>query len=176
MLRALLRTLPNIVSLSRLALAAAFVVADTPMARALIILGGAATDGLDGWIARRAGAATRSGALIDPLADRIFAIIAVAVLLFDGVISTWEYFVLLSRDIMTMIGFLTARIMPSLRAIPFQARPAGKIVTALQMLSLVAALLWPRGAPWLVGLTGLVSAYAVVDYTLMLHRRRAAGT
>ena len=42
------------------------------------------------------------GALLDPITDRVFALVGVSVFLFEGRIDTWEYFVMISRDIMTV--------------------------------------------------------------------------
>lgn len=174
MLRELLRTLPNVVSLSRLAMAGWFLATDDALTRALLVAAAAASDALDGWIARVAGVTSRAGALIDPLADRTFAILAVSALLFDGVLTTVQYFILLARDIMTMVGFLVARIMPTLRDVPFRARPLGKGVTVLQFFSLFVALARPAWAGPFVYLTGLAALASIVDYTMGLVRARRA--
>src|SRR5262245_10254195 len=101
--RAGLRALPNIISSSRVLLAVAFVIASDSEQRLVLVALAAATDFLDGWLARRANAATRWGALIDPIADRVFALVAVSTFLFTGQLSTVGYFVLISRDLMTAI-------------------------------------------------------------------------
>lgn len=178
MLRELLRALPNVVSLSRLAMAAWFLATDDPLTRALLVAAAAASDALDGWIARAAGVTSRAGALIDPLADRTFAILAVSGLLFDGVLTTLQYFILLARDIMTMVGFLVARIMPTLRDVPFQARPLGKVVTVLQFFSLFVAIARPAWAAPFVYLTGAAALASIVDYTmgLVVARRAVLAT
>lgn len=170
--RAELKHLPNLISLSRLALAVAFVMADSTERVGLIGIA-AATDFFDGWVARRANATSRWGALIDPIADRVFVLVAVGTLVFEGTLSTVGYFVLISRDIMTAIGFLVARIIPWLRPVEFKARMAGKIVTTLQLLTLLTLVLSPRSAWPLVVLVGIASAWAIIDYTLALWRARA---
>lgn len=170
--RAELRILPNVLSASRLLLAAGFVAADTPV-RVGLVGAAAVTDFLDGWIARRVNAATRWGALIDPIADRVFVLVAVATFLFNGTLSTAGYFVLISRDLMTAIGFLVARVITWLRPVQFKARRAGKIVTVLQLLTLFALLLAPEHVTPLLILVGAMSALATVDYTLALWRARA---
>ena len=68
--RAGLRAIPNILSSSRVALAAAFVVLDDVNTRLLLVGLAGLTDVLDGWIARRARVTSKWGALIDPIADR----------------------------------------------------------------------------------------------------------
>jgi len=168
-----LRSLPNLLSTSRLALAAAFVIVDRSDVRIVLVMVALATDYLDGWIARQFGPVTRIGALLDPFTDRVFALVGVSAFLFEGRISTWEYFVMISRDLMTAIGFLVARAMPSLRAVAFQARFPGKLVTVFQLATFIAILINPRAADPMILMVAAVSAWAVVDYTWMLHKARA---
>lgn len=168
-----LRSLPNVISFSRFALAAAFVAWDDATLRAALACAAAASDFLDGWIARRVNAASRWGALVDPIADRVFVLVAVATMLFSGILSTTAYFVLISRDLATAIGFLVARAVPWLRPVEFRARWVGKVATGLQFLVILAALLMPAAVPALVVAVGVASAAAIVDYTLALWRGRA---
>ena len=60
--RATLRALPNIISSSRVLLAAGFVVARDADTRLGLVGLAAVTDFLDGWLARRAQAGRRAGA------------------------------------------------------------------------------------------------------------------
>ncbi|MEX2151826.1 MAG: CDP-alcohol phosphatidyltransferase family protein [Gemmatimonadaceae bacterium] len=168
-----LRSLPNLLSISRLALAAAFVVLERTDVRIVLVMVALATDYLDGWIARQFGPMTRTGLFLDPFADRVFVLVGVSVFLFEGTLSTWEYFVMISRDLMTAIGFLVARTMPSLRAVAFQARFPGKLVTVLQLATFIAILIRPRAAEPMILVVAVVSLWAVVDYTWMLHKARA---
>ena len=168
-----LRSLPNLVSISRLALAAAFVVSPQPDVRIVLVMAAMATDYLDGWIARHLGPMTRTGALLDPFADRVFALVVVSVFLFDGALTTLGYFVMIFRDLMTAIGFLTARIMPSLRGVAFQARLPGKLVTVLQLATFIAVLVRPSSASPMLLVVAVTSLWAVVDYIWFLHKARA---
>jgi len=168
-----LRILPNLISSSRVLLAAGFVAADHADARLGLVGLAAVTDFLDGWLARRANWATRWGALIDPIADRVFALVAVSTFLFLGALSVTGYIVMLSRDVMTAIGFIVARLIPWLRPVEFKARMSGKIVTVLQLLVFAALLKLPRFVTPLLWLVGIMSAYSIVDYTLALWRARA---
>jgi cardiolipin synthase len=171
--RARLRALPNILSSSRVLLAAAFVVFKSADARLGLVGVAGATDFLDGYIARRGKWTSRWGALIDPIADRVFALVAVSAFLFDGALSTAGYFVMISRDLMTAIGFLVARVIPWLKPVEFKARFSGKLVTVLQLIAFVALLQFPNWVTPLLWVVGLVSAYSVVDYTYALWRARA---
>jgi CDP-diacylglycerol--glycerol-3-phosphate 3-phosphatidyltransferase len=173
MTRERLLTLPNAVSMSRLVLAAAFIALRAPSSRFTLLVVASVTDFLDGWLARRRHATTRSGALIDPIADRLFVLTALSTYLVEGAVSLGAYFTLLARDIATLIGFIVARSIPWLRAVEFRARWLGKIVTVLQLVTLVAVLIAPAAVPWLVLVVGAASAASIADYTLTLWRERA---
>ncbi|MDP1859368.1 MAG: CDP-alcohol phosphatidyltransferase family protein [Gemmatimonadaceae bacterium] len=170
--RRTLLLLPSAISLSRLFMAMAFALTIVPGTRLALVVAASLTDYLDGWLARRANLATKWGALIDPIADRIFVFTAVCIFLFEGAITSTQYFVLISRDIMTAIGFLVARAVTWLRPVAFRARLSGKIVTTLQLATLVAILMRPHLADVLITLVGMTSLWAVIDYTLMLWRER----
>jgi CDP-diacylglycerol--glycerol-3-phosphate 3-phosphatidyltransferase/cardiolipin synthase len=168
-------TVPNSISLSRLLLALAFVVINGPWQRVVLIVSAGITDFLDGWLARRANSSTLAGALIDPFADRVFVLAAVSSYLAEGSLSTGQYFIVLSRDIATAVGFVVARFIPGLSASSFKARVLGKTVTALQLLLLFVVLIAPRWVHPLVLIIGALSAVSVVDYTAALERARRAA-
>jgi phosphatidylglycerophosphate synthase len=170
--RSELKLLPNVLSFSRLLLALGFVGAGNEGRIGLIGVA-AATDFLDGWLARRVNAASRWGALIDPIADRVFVLVAVSTFLFSGALSTAGYFVMISRDLMTAVGFLVSRAVSRLRVVEFKARSAGKVVTVLQLLTLLSLLLVPNAVTPLLALVGAASVWAVADYTVALWRLRA---
>lgn len=168
-----LRSLPNLISLSRLVLAAAFIAADGNETRIVIVMVALATDYLDGWLARRSRSMTRAGALLDPFADRVFVLVGVSVFLFEGALSTLGYFIMISRDLMTAVGFLVARAVPSLRPVAFHARFPGKLVTVLQLATFIAILIRPPAARPMIWVVAIASAWAIVDYTWALWRARA---
>jgi phosphatidylglycerophosphate synthase len=170
--RATLRALPNIISSSRVLLAAGFVVAADPNRRLGLVGLAAATDFLDGWIARRGRWTSRWGALVDPFADRVFALVAVSTFLVMGALSIVGFFVMISRDIMTAVGFVVAKIIPWLRPVEFKARASGKIVTVLQLFTFVMLLRVPAWVTPCLWLVGIASAISIVDYTLALWRAR----
>lgn len=168
-------TLPNSISLSRLLLALGFVLIDGRWERTALIVAAATTDFLDGWLARRRNSMTVAGALIDPFADRVFVLAAITAYLIAGWLSTTQFFVFLTRDIATAIGFVVARFIPGLTAASFQARASGKAVTLLQMVLLVVVLQFPALVQPVIIIIGILSAVSVVDYTLALNRARIAG-
>jgi CDP-diacylglycerol--glycerol-3-phosphate 3-phosphatidyltransferase len=162
-----------VLSASRLVLAAGFVAAGATEARVGLIGAAAVTDFLDGWVARRVDATSRWGALLDPIADRVFVLTVVATLVLTGALGTSAYFILLSRDLATAVGFVVARMIPWLRPVQFKARALGKLVTVLQLVTLAAVLAYPAAVPVLLGCVAVVSALAIADYTLALWRARA---
>ena len=163
---------PNVISLSRVALAVAFVLLDHTFARIILIATAALTDFLDGLVARLSDQRSVLGALLDPIADRLFVLAAISAYLFGGKLSTTQYFIFLSRDIATAIGFLVARIIPWLRPVEFQARLLGKAVTVLQLSTLIAVLVKPVATTGLIIAIGVLSAMSIFDYTLALWRAR----
>lgn len=165
-------TIPNLLSCSRLVLAAGFVAAGATEMRVGLIGVAAATDFLDGWLARRVRATSRWGALLDPIADRVFVLTAVGTFLFTGALGTSAYFILIMRDLATAVGFVVARLIPSLRPAEFKARILGKVVTALQLLTLAAVLVVPDAVPILLGGVAVTSALSIGDYTFALWRAR----
>jgi cardiolipin synthase len=170
-----LATVPNLISLSRLGLAAAFVMLKGTNQRLVVIAAAGATDFLDGYLARRGGSTSKWGALIDPIADRFFVFTAVCALLFDGVLGTWQYAILISRDFMTAIGFLTARVIPWLRKVRFRSRMSGKVVTVMQLCTLALVFAMPDYVNIALWLVGFASIYSIGDYTLALWHERAGA-
>lgn len=140
----------------------------------MLICAAAASDFFDGWLARRTNTTTRWGALVDPIADRIFVLVAVVMYVLNGDLSLAASLLLLARDIATALGFFVARAVPGLRGVEFKARFPGKIVTVLQLVTLVALVVGAQPVtPWLIALVGLASAFAIADYTHFLWRARA---
>ena len=169
--RALLASV-NALSLSRIALAAAFPLVNGAAWRVSLVLLAAASDFLDGWIARRSNLTTRWGAIVDPIADRLFVLTAITTHLVEGSLGVAQYYAMLVRDIATAIGFLVARAVPWLRAVELRARWSGKVVTVLQLVVLVALSAAPQLVAPLVLAVLVTSLWAIGDYTRMLWRAR----
>lgn len=167
-----LRRLPNALSLCRVLLAILFIPAGQVVRIVLVCLAGA-TDFLDGWIARQTNTATRWGALLDPIADRLFVVVAIGTYVLNGELSIIEALLLLPRDMATALAFAVARFVPSLRMVEFRARFPGKIVTVLQLVVLILLVTGVRRLTPLIGLVAVVSLFAIVDYAHALWQARA---
>ena len=166
-------TVADLVSLSRLALAGAFVVARGTAARLALIAASGATDYLDGWLARRRGETSAFGAVLDPATDRVFVLVVVATLLTEGTLTLAQTLLLMARDIVTTVGVLIARSVTRLRSLPIEARWSGKVVTALQFVALIGAIADRRAIPWLLGLVAIASVASIADYSAAAWRARA---
>jgi CDP-diacylglycerol---glycerol-3-phosphate 3-phosphatidyltransferase len=80
-----------------------------------------ASDSLDGWLARRDGA-TRSGAFLDPVADKLIVLGGFAVLADRGVFPWWAVLLVVVRE----IGISTYRSVAGRRGVVLPAQRLGK--------------------------------------------------
>ena len=164
----------DFVSLSRVALAGAFVMAGSMPFRLAIVGIAGASDYLDGYLARRDGPG-RYGAVIDPATDRVFVVTVVATLVVEDVMTVAQCLVLMARDLATTVGVAVVRAVPPLRAMRLSARWSGKVVTALQFVTLVGIIVEPSALAWLLPLVAVASAVSIVDYAAAAWRTRAAA-
>jgi CDP-diacylglycerol--glycerol-3-phosphate 3-phosphatidyltransferase len=139
-----LLTPANIVTLGRFALTVpllAMISAEGPSWPAAIgwvVLG--STDGLDGWLARRDGT-TRSGAFLDPLADKFLALGGLCAL------AAQRIFPWLAVGLVTVreVGISAYRAAAGRRGVSLPARRLGKFKTVFQLVA-VGLALWPPTA------------------------------
>jgi CDP-diacylglycerol---glycerol-3-phosphate 3-phosphatidyltransferase len=151
----------DVLSASRIPLAVGFVLVSDPGWRLGIVGAAAATDLLDGPLARRFGSSAL-GTVVDPIADKLFMACAFGVVAFSGELEPYEIAAVLLRDFVAAVAFVSTLLSREPRAIP--ARPGGKAVTVAQVLTLVAFLL---GSPLLRPMawaTGAIAIYAIWDY------------
>ena len=162
-------TVADALSASRVPLAIAFLLVPDNGWRLAILAAAAATDLLDGHIARRFGS-SRLGAFVDPVADKLFMVCAFAVVVVSGRLEPFEIVGVLIRDIVATVAFVITSLSGRPAAIP--ARIGGKAVTVGQVLTLVAFLLdssYLRPMAWATAAVGL---YAIWDYQRVADRER----
>jgi len=151
----------NLVSLSRVPLALAFAVFSGVEVRLVVLAVAAATDLLDGWLARRLGP-SRLGAWMDPVSDKVFMFTAFVVLAMTGALAWIEVGGVLLRDVLAPLGFLASVVARRPVAVP--ARFGGKAVTVGQTLTLLAWLLESSLLRPLAWATAAMALYAIADY------------
>ncbi len=160
--------LPNIISVLRLPIAFAFFAVDSVMVRSVLLSVGALTDALDGWLARRFGLKSESGALLDPLFDKLFVLIIMSSFLAGPYLGWAAFAILVARDAYVGAALIVGKFVGF--SLPAKARLSGKIVTFLQMLTLFALLLAPELIDYAVVAVGVTGGIAIVDYTFVAVR------
>jgi cardiolipin synthase len=99
-------TIPNVLSMLRLALVPAFLVLLVlgEYVGALVVLVVASLSDLaDGYLARRLNQVTRLGQLLDPAADRLYIFAALLGLAAGGLVPWWIVVVIVARDVFLLI-------------------------------------------------------------------------
>jgi cardiolipin synthase len=128
--------LPNLLTLSRLALVP-FIVAAVLAGRHTLALalffGASMSDVFDGAAARRLGLTTQAGAYLDPIADKCLLSGAYIALAAARIVPLWLVVVIFGRDFYILIGAVLMRWLTAARQFP----PSiwGKASTFLQMLT-----------------------------------------
>jgi len=163
-------TTADIVTALRFPLAVLFPLVPSPGWQLAIVATAAASDMADGVLARRIGG-SRAGAVLDPVADKVFMAVAFLTIAHRGLLSWYELLGVLLRDILAVLAFLATLLLRRPVALP--ARAGGKAVTIAQLLTLVAAIAdwtYTRHLAWA---TAAIAVYALWDYGRMAARRSA---
>lgn len=136
--------LPNAITFSRLVLTVAFVVvvswqSVTHYAIGLTLFSiAAASDFLDGWLARKLGLVTPLGKLMDPLVDKILVCSAFVFFSANGLCPVWITALIMGREF----------LVTGLRQVAVEAGEVlaadslGKWKTTFQLTYLIAGLVW----------------------------------
>lgn len=147
--------LPNVLTLTRLLAVPVLMILLLAESRitsfwaAVAFAVAAATDWLDGFLARRWQVVTVIGKFLDPLADKLLVMTALIMLIPLERVPAWAVVIILAREMM-ITGL---RSVASSEGIIIAASPAGKYKTITQMVALVALLLhykyyWFFGLQW----------------------------
>ena len=155
--------LPNALTLSRLAaipvlmvlLIARFQGHDQIAAAVFVVV--SFTDTLDGQIARRRGMVSDLGKFLDPLADKLFVLSALIVLVQEGLVAAWIVVVIFSRELLITI----LRSVGATQGRVISAAPMGKTKTMTQMAAVVLLIL-QRPYPSLVPFAELAVGIAII--------------
>jgi CDP-diacylglycerol--glycerol-3-phosphate 3-phosphatidyltransferase len=155
--------IPNVLTLSRLAAIVPLMVllmvrfpGHDQLAAALFIVF-SLTDTLDGEIARRRGTVSDFGKFLDPLADKLFVLSVLIVLVQEGLVAAWVVVVIFSRELIITL----LRSVAATQGRVISAAPLGKTKTVMQM-SAVALLILQRPYPVVVPLADLAVGFAII--------------
>lgn len=136
-----MRRLPNALALARAVAVIPVVLLISEPAHAwwaLAVFSAAAlTDALDGPLARRLGAVTPLGAFLDPLADKILVLGALAALLAQGRVEAALVVIIFSRELLAV----TLRSAGIVRGVALEVTAYGKVKTVAQAIAVAALLL-----------------------------------
>lgn len=155
-------TTANFLSLVRIPLGIAFLAVHEPAHAAAIVALGAATDLLDGLIARLTNTQSEIGALLDPLCDRVFVFLGLVSFLPTGNLDWAGFVILVLRDIFTGGVFVVTRLAG--QHLPFHSRQGGRITTALQVVALFTLIFAPEYINVAILFVGAASVFAILDY------------
>lgn len=162
------RQLPNAITIVRILMAPVFLwmlLADAGAdgalrwAAAVVFIVAIATDGIDGYLARRYEIVTDLGKLLDPIADKVltgFAFIGLSIL---GELPWWVTIIVLIREIgITVYRFIV--VSDHVLAAAWM----GKLKTLAQAVALSLALLplWTLVGDWIFWVNGVTMTIAVV--------------
>jgi len=115
------------------------------------------TDTLDGQIARRRGLVSDLGKFLDPLADKLFVLSVLIVLVQEGLVAAWIVVVIFSRELLITI----LRSVGATQGRVIAAAPMGKTKTMTQMAAVVLLIL-QRPYPSLVPFADLAVGIAII--------------
>lgn len=178
-------TVPNLLSFLRILLIPVFVVLivrpSSTTAGLILFSIVAATDWVDGWVARRTGTVTELGKVLDPVADRLAMAAGLIAFVIRGVFPLWAALLILVRDAAVLVagGVLLAG-----RRVRIDVRFIGKVAT-LTLMFAVPFISWGAlGSPlaaaalaagWVAFAVGIIEYYlAAGAYVGDLRRATAA--
>ena len=166
--------LPNFLTILRIIAIPIFLIflTDGRVGAALVtfVLAGI-TDAVDGAIARLTNTRTTLGAYMDPLADKLLILSAFVVLALMEVVPRWLTVVVISRDVIILIGYLTLFLLTQ-QLMEIRPSAISKAATFLHLVTLSAVLLslWKSQAvstaarSALFAITGTVTAISGFHY------------
>jgi cardiolipin synthase len=140
------RDIPNLICVVRILLVPPIVVlmlrGEFALVLALFALAGA-SDGLDGFLARRYDWGSRLGAILDPLADKLLMVCTYATLGWMGLLPLWLVVIVLGRDVVIVAGALAYHRL--CRGIEMAPSRISKANTLFQILLVLLVMVAPLG-------------------------------
>jgi len=135
------------------------------LALAVFILG-IISDGLDGYIARKAKMQSTAGLILDPLGDKLLLMSAFIFLSpLSGLqlkFPLWVSFIVISRDLIIILGAVVIYMVK--QTLDVHPTKWGKFTTIFQMLSVICVLLQWKLAMWIWWPAVIFTVVSGIDY------------
>lgn len=132
----------------------------------------AATDSLDGWLARSRNQTTVAGAFLDPLADKLLVTAALVCLVETGDVGAWAVMIIVGRE----FAVTGLRLVAMSQRVVIPADRFGKLKTVSQNLAIFAFLAphpWPGVDEPLLYLAVVMTVLSGANYFLAARRLMA---
>ena len=148
------RDIPNLICIVRILLVPPVVVlmlwGDFALALLLFAIAGA-SDGLDGYLARRFDWRSRLGAILDPLADKLLMAASYITLGWLALLPWWLVVLVLGRDVVIISGSVAFhRFVSDIELAPTRISKANTLFQILLVLLVMAMMGGLSLPPWLV--------------------------
>jgi cardiolipin synthase len=134
-------TIPNLITSIRIILVpifAIYLIHDRFLSALVVFVLAGVSDGVDGLIARVFNQKSRLGTFLDPLADKILLVTAFVVLAVRGSVPPWLTVVVISRDVLILLGVLILFL--NRHDVIIRPSILSKITTCLQLLCIFVVL------------------------------------
>jgi cardiolipin synthase (CMP-forming) len=175
-----LRQLPNVITSIRILLVVPIAMAlskHRPVETLWLFCVAGASDGIDGFLAKRFGWQTDLGGLLDPVADKLLLATVFVMLALLGSVPVWLTVAVIARDCIIVLGAVAYRIVLG----PVVARPSrvSKLNTLCQVIFILVVIgtpqfSWPTAWQTFLGALVFVAvAVSGLDYVLVYSRAAA---
>jgi cardiolipin synthase (CMP-forming) len=167
-------TVPNVISFARILLIPVFVVLllnDGTERAGLLVFGlVAASDWVDGYVARRTDQVSELGKLLDPTADRLAIGAGLIALAVAGAVPLWAVLLVIARDVLVLAAGIALLVAKGGRV---DVRFLGKVATFTLMVSIVLLAYGHFGIPpaslaralgWIGYAVGLAESYVATVF------------
>lgn len=167
-------TVPNLISFARIVSIPVFVVLllndGTERAGLFVFAVVAASDWVDGYVARRTGQVSELGKLLDPTADRLAIGAGLIALAVAGAVPLWAVLLVIVRDIIVLAAGIALLVAKGRR---IDVRFLGKVATFTLMVSIVLLAYGHFGMPpasaaralgWIGYAIGLAESYVATVF------------
>ena len=127
--------IPNVITLLRVALMPLllyFLLQKYYITALIIFMIAGASDGLDGYLAKKFQWQSRFGSIADPLADKLLMLVSYGYLTYAGFMPLWLFFIVFGRDIFIVSAAISFHIFLG----PFEMKPTltSKFNTLMQII------------------------------------------